>query len=210
MIADYLLVAGFVGVSLLSLFFRRFLSERWRDALLVFGVVGLAVSVELWLGRVPWCKCGYIKLWHGVVFSSENSQHISDWYTFSHIIHGFIFYWIARKLFPRGTFGLWLILATIAEAAWEILENTSTIINRYREVTISLDYYGDSILNSTMDILAMLLGFWLARKLPVGVTVALAIIMEVFVGYYIRDNLALNIIMLIYPFDAILRWQSGG
>ncbi|OGZ45313.1 MAG: hypothetical protein A3C84_02865 [Candidatus Ryanbacteria bacterium RIFCSPHIGHO2_02_FULL_48_12] len=183
---------------------------RSLDAFLIAGIVGFTAFIELWLGRVPWCKCGYIKLWHGVVLSSQNSQHISDWYTFSHIIHGFIFYWIARKLFPRGTFGLRLILATIAEAAWEILENTNTIINRYREVTISLDYYGDSVLNSTMDILAMMLGFWLARKLPVWVTVALAIIMELFVGYYIRDNLALNVIMLIYPFDAILRWQSGG
>jgi hypothetical protein len=143
------------------------------------------------------------------VQSSENSQHIADWYTPSHVIHGFIFYGLLWWLMPSSSFVTRLLLALGIESAWEILENTSMTIERYRSATIALDYYGDSILNSVMDVLAMAGGFWLASVLPVAVTVCLAVGMELFTGYMIRDNLTLNVIMLVYPLDFIKAWQSG-
>ena len=177
-----------------------------------FVVIAIAAMVLLAMGRVPICTCGYVRAWHGVVASSENSQHISDWYTFSHVIHGFGFYFLFWLLGKRRGWSLAsrLVLAVVLESGWEVLENTPMVINRYRATTIALDYYGDSVLNSVCDILAMVLGFVLAARLPVALIVGLTILMEIGVAYFIRDNLTLNIIQLLYPVERILKWQQGG
>jgi hypothetical protein len=183
-----------------------------QGLLLACGILLLACLVLLWMGRLPICKCGTIKLWHGVVASSENSQHLSDWYTPSHIIHGFLFYGLFRLLRQAGlpiSLGLALVLAMMLEAGWEVAENTEAVINRYREATISLDYFGDSVLNSAADMLAMTAGFFLAHALPAVVTVLAGLTMELVVGWLIRDNLTLNIIMLVWPMDWIKAWQAG-
>ncbi len=178
--------------------------------LLVAAIVLAAAAWLLWVGRVPYCECGYVKLWHGETMSSENSQHIADWYTPSHLLHGILFYgflWLVARRIPIG----WrLVIATVVEAAWEILENSDAIIERYRAVTISLDYYGDSVLNSVADMLAMILGFWLARVLPVWASVALVIGFEALTIWLIRDGLALNVLMLVWPLEAVRVWQAGG
>jgi hypothetical protein len=173
-------------------------------------IVAAAVALYL-MGHPLICKCGTVKLWHFDVMSAENSQHLIDWYTPSHVIHGFLFYWLlwlVSRWIPMS-FGTRLVLAVAIEASWEVIENTDWVINHYREATISLDYYGDSVINSVMDILFMILGFFLAAWLPVWLTVAIAIALEIFVGLMIRDGLALNVLMFLWPSETILRWQQG-
>ena len=180
-----------------------------RDWIRISGILALAAAILWLMGRAPICACGTVKLWQGAVHSAQNSQHIADWYSFSHVIHGFIFYgllWLIAKKKPLG----WRFTAAVAiEALWEVAENSPLIINRYRTATFALHYYGDSIVNSLSDIGFMMLGFLVARRLPVGATIALALIMEMFTLAMIRDNLTLNVLMLLWPVEAIRHWQAG-
>ena len=188
-------------------------AERAKHQTFWFAACGavllIQIIAEYMMGRTPICTCGYIKLWEGSVNSSGNSQHISDWYTPSHIIHGFIFYGVTYLLLRGKPIAMRLLLALVIESGWELLENSPVIIDRYRKATISLDYYGDSILNSAMDTIFMVIGFFFASRAPVALTIAIAIFFELLTGYLIRDNLTLNVLMLIWPVEAIKTWQSA-
>ena len=171
-------------------------------------MLAVVAAIELWMGRVPMCRCGTIALWHGAI-DSQNSQQISDWYTFTHVLHGIGFYALLVLIAWRLPVPVRLLPAVFIEGAWEVVENSSFIIDRYREATISLNYYGDSVVNSVSDIVTMMLGFWMAHRLPTLLSIGVVIAVEVVLALVIRDNLTLNIIMLIHPVEAIKHWQMG-
>jgi len=189
---------------------RHPLTVDRRALAAAIGAIVLFAAIEFAWGRPPICPCGHIALWAGNPNSPENSQQLSDWYSLSHIIHGFLFYGLLWSILP-GRLRLWALpLAVMIEGGWELLENSPIIIDRYRAATIAVGYSGDSILNSMSDIVMMMIGFAIARRLPVMGTVALAIGFELLALAVIRDNLTLNVVMLVHPVDAIRVWQAGG
>lgn len=187
--------------------------DRHKAIRLWLFAVGLIVLAQIGIlhlmGRIPICECGYIKLFEPGVNTAGNSQHLADWYTPSHIIHGFLFYLLAFVLFRRRALSMRLALATLIEAAWELVENSPLVIDRYRTATMAIGYQGDSILNSTMDTAFMAVGFLFAARAPVWLTVSIAVFLEIYVGWLIRDNLTLNVLMLLWPIEAIRTWQAG-
>lgn len=191
-------------------FFKKYFTKSILAHILVavLLILGMAL-IEYINGRLVMCKCGYVLPWYNNTNGPGNSQHLSDWYTFSHIIHGMLFYgflWLIARKLPVKTR---IIIAILIECGWELLENSPLIINRYRTATFALDYYGDSIINSVSDVISMCLGFFMSRRIPVWMTIVLIIALEVFAGYMVRDNLILNIIMLIYPIESIKVWQAA-
>ena len=169
-------------------------------------LVVLQVAVLALMGRRWWCKCGQFFLWAGAT-GSHNSQHLADAYTGSHVQHGFLFYWLARKVFPKRAWWWRLNAALALEIVWEIWENTPFIIDRYRQDTVSLDYVGDSMFNSVGDVLACAAGFCMAGSFPVALSLAIYLGIELTMLLTIRDSLTLNVIMLIAPVEQIKAWQ---
>lgn len=182
-------------------------SARPKPLIILFAVLAISVAILWAMGRPPICTCGTIELWGAV--GPKQSQMLADWYSPSHIVHGFLFYALLRWLWPKAPIERRFLLSLIIEAAWEIAENTPMVIDRYREATMALGYSGDSILNSASDILMMALGFLAARRLPVWLSVIIVLALEVIALIVIRDNLTLNVWMLLAPNEAVLNWQAG-
>lgn len=186
---------------------RQKATRQWLSAVVL--IVLAQVGILDLMGRIPICECGYIKLFEPGVNTAGNSQHIADWYTPSHIIHGFLFYFLGFILFRRRSVPMRLAFATLIEAAWELVENSPLVIDRYRTATMAIGYQGDSILNSAMDTTFMAVGFLFAARAPIWFTVSTAVFLELYVGWLIRDNLTLNVLMLLWPIEAIRVWQAG-
>jgi hypothetical protein len=173
-------------------------------------VILLLMMFQLWnQGRVWWCQVGDLSPWSWQVNSAHNSQHFIDPYTFTHVLHGILQFWLISLVFRKMPLAWRLALTLFIEGSWEVVENTSAVIERYRAATISLNYYGDSILNSLSDAIACAVGFVLAYKLKFWRSLALFLLTEIILIFWIRDSLLLNIIMLIYPLDSIKNWQAG-
>lgn len=213
---DGLTLPGIVAAALALLLVWRWRSARGSksrarrfDTRAALALVVLTALLEHQMGR-PWTyRRGPVRLWSGNINSDQNSQQVADPYTFTHVTHGVLFYALTAVALPSASGGLRLLTAVGLESAWESYENTRTVIERYRAATVSIGYYGDSVLNSVCDIFACMLGFWLTSKLPRNVTIAGVVVLEIVLAFWIRDNLTLNLLMLIHPLNAVRTWQAG-
>lgn len=187
--------------------------EKFRQnplPLKIIPCVVLFTVLFLWFqGRVWWCQAGDYWPWAWNIWSTHNSQHLIDPYSFTHILHGVLEFWLIGLFFRKMPLAWRLLLAVSIESTWEIVENSSYMIQRYRTETISLDYFGDSIFNSVSDIACCSIGFLIAYKLKFWRSAALFVVTEVILLFTIRDSLIVNLIMLISPVEAIKKWQMG-
>ncbi len=191
----------------------RILRRTMRKTLPWLAVVAVLIGAAYQLrsqGRLWWCSCDYLLLWSGDPWSSDNSQHLLDPYSFTHVLHGFLFCGLIALIAPRLRKAWQLWLAISLEAVWEVIENSRFVIERYREETAALGYQGDTIVNSLADILLCGVGFLVARRLGFRRTLALFVVTEVALAVWIRDNLSLNVLMLIYPIEVVKEWQAAG
>lgn len=176
---------------------------------LIAGILVVTGVLLAGMGRSLICSCGTLRLWQGEILTAENSQHLSDWYSFSHLLHGLILYALLRLLAPHWTLNKRLVVAAMIAAGWELGENTPFLIERYREVTVSVNYHGDSVVNALSDVVAALAGFGLAAVLPVWGSVALFLGTEALTAWAARDGLVLSVLMVTAPLDALRDWQLG-
>jgi len=183
-------------------------SDVWLSLAVAVAIVTAAVVILISMGRDPFYRDGF-KLWYGNAWGAENSQQLSDPYTFTHITHGVLLYALLSLLLPRRPLLPRVLIALAAESAWEVLENTDAVIDRYRTATMALGYYGDSVINSVGDIGACVIGFSLAARLPARATAALVVLLELALTVWIRDSLLLNVVMLVHPIEAVRVWQLG-
>lgn len=182
--------------------------DRYVAATYLLIVIAAVVILQI-QGRVWWCQAGDLAPWSWDIWSTHNSQHIIDPYSFTHVLHGVLEFWLIGLVFRRMPIVWRLALAVFIESSWEVAENSAAVIERYRSATISLDYFGDSIINSIADIACCSMGFLIAYKLRFWRSFALFVVTEILLIIFIRDSLIINIIMLLFPVEAIKTWQMG-
>ena len=183
---------------------------KYRTQIAAVAIIVLASIIALSIqGRVWWCEAGDAWPWSWQVNSRHNSQHLLDPYTFTHVLHGILEFWLIGLVFRKMPMAWRFVIAIFIESSWEVVENTSYIINRYREATISLDYFGDSIANSLADIVSCGIGFWIAYRVRLWWSAVIFFATEAILLILIRDSLLLNLLMLVWPLDAVKTWQGG-
>jgi hypothetical protein len=183
---------------------------RSRAIWIILAMVVIALIYLRWQGRIWWCECGRPTPISIQVQSQHNSQHLFDAYSLSHVLHGVFFYGVLWVFRAKLSLNVRAAIAAAVEIGWEMLENSPIIINRYRAATVSLGYTGDSIANSLADIVSFVIGFYIARKLGLKWSIVIFILVELAMLWLMRDNLTLNVLMLLWPIDAIRKWQAGG
>ena len=183
-------------------------TESNRPPIVAIGLILLLVIVTLRAeGRMFLCACGHFALWTSDTCSSNTSQQLLDPYSFTHVLHGFLFFWLITLLFRRMSASWQVSLALLLEGAWEVFENTRFVIDKYRTETAALGYTGDTIVNSLGDLMCALAGFMIARKLGLLRSLIVFVLVEIVLVVWIHDSLLLQILMLVRPVGAIKLWQ---